>query len=171
MATTSIGSSGITYPNGATNGGYINSSTAVAATSGTSITFTGIPSWAKRITVCLDSVKMSGGSALLVRLGTSGGIVSTGYSSSSFTNTVRVYNSTAFTLDNGNSAFVRSGLLIITYLGNNIWDASGTWGCQPDQDISWYGGGVTLSGAVTQLQIIANGTDTFSTGNVNILWE
>jgi hypothetical protein len=42
--------------------GQIKSGTAVASTSGTSIDFTSIPSWVKRITVMFDSVSTNGSS-------------------------------------------------------------------------------------------------------------
>ena len=78
-ANPTISSGVLTYPNGATNGGFINSSTVVSSTSGTSIDFTSIPSWVKRITVMIYGVQKSTGSQLLFQLGTSGGIVSSGY--------------------------------------------------------------------------------------------
>jgi len=60
----------------------IQSGTAVASTSGTSITFTSIPSWVKRITVIFNNVSLSGTALGLVRLGTVSGIESTGYAGS-----------------------------------------------------------------------------------------
>ena len=50
--------------------------TAVSA-SGTSVDFTGLPSWIKRITVMFQGVSTSGTSNLVVRAGTSAGIDST----------------------------------------------------------------------------------------------
>jgi hypothetical protein len=73
-----------TLTNKTIQGGAITSGTAVASTSGTSIDFTGIPSWVKRITVMFSSVSLSGASSYLVQIGTSGGIQNTGYTSSSF---------------------------------------------------------------------------------------
>jgi hypothetical protein len=51
----------------------------VVTASGAFVDFTGIPSWVKRITVMLAGVSTSGTSSLIVRIGDSGGIVSTGY--------------------------------------------------------------------------------------------
>jgi len=59
----------------------LTSGTAVASTSGTSIDFTGIPSWVKRITVMFNGVSTNGSSDNLVQIG-SGSVETTGYSSS-----------------------------------------------------------------------------------------
>jgi hypothetical protein len=55
------------------------SGTSVASTSGTSIDFTGLPSWVKRITVMLDGVGTNGTSSPILQIGDSGGIENTGY--------------------------------------------------------------------------------------------
>lgn len=52
--------------------------TAQNTTSGTSIDFTGIPSWAKRITVMLSGVSTNGSSNYLLRIG-SGSFSASGY--------------------------------------------------------------------------------------------
>src|SRR5690606_32240364 len=53
--------------------------TAVASTSGTSIDFTGIPSWAKRVTVNFSGVSLSGTAFPLIQIGDSGGVETSGY--------------------------------------------------------------------------------------------
>ena len=55
--------------------------TAQNTTSGTAIDFTGIPSWAKQITIAFDGVSTTGVNGYLVQIGTSGGIETTGYAS------------------------------------------------------------------------------------------
>ena len=55
--------------------------TTVASTSGTAIDFTSIPSWVKRITFMFSGVSTSGTSNTIIQLGTSGGFVTSGYSS------------------------------------------------------------------------------------------
>lgn len=52
---------------------------AQATTSGTSIDFTGIPSWAKKITVIVDQVSVSGTSPVQLQAVTSSGVVGNGY--------------------------------------------------------------------------------------------
>ena len=151
------------------------SGTAVASTSGTSIDFTSIPSWVKRITVMFRGVSTSGTSAILVRLGTSSGIVSTGYASNAFTSGAgtKTTSTTGFIIDgSGSGAYVRNGLLTIVYLNSFVWASSGTWGDASDNNTSYFGGGATLADVVTQLRITTvNGTDTFDAGSINILFE
>jgi hypothetical protein len=84
------GSNGSAYQflrNGATAGttefaAAITSGTVVASTSGTSIDFTSIPSYVKRVTVMLNGVSTNGTSPLLFQIGTSSGIENSGYVSS-----------------------------------------------------------------------------------------
>jgi hypothetical protein len=57
----------------------LTSGTEVASTSGTSIDFTGIPSWVKRVTVLFSGVSTNSTSPVIVQLGDSGGIETTGY--------------------------------------------------------------------------------------------
>jgi hypothetical protein len=52
--------------------------TRTASTSGTSVDFTGIPSWAKQITIMLEGVSTSGTSPIMVQLG-DGAVEATGY--------------------------------------------------------------------------------------------
>jgi len=63
----------------ATNIYPLVSGTSQASTSGTSIDFTGIPSWVKRITVMFNGVSTNGTSNKQIQLGDSGGFETTGY--------------------------------------------------------------------------------------------
>jgi len=67
--------------------------------SGTSQTYTSIPSWATKITILFDQVSTTGGSELLVQLGTSGGAITSNYDSSSS-------NSSGTTLETSTAGFV-----------------------------------------------------------------
>ena len=59
--------------------------TAVATTSGTAFNFTGIPATVKRINVLFNEVSTNGSSIVLIRLGDSGGIETSGYICNSWT--------------------------------------------------------------------------------------
>ena len=85
--------------------------TAVASTSGTSIDFTGLPAWVKRITVIFNEVSGSGTSFRLIQLGTGSTTYTTsGYLSTSSvisTATANTTNSTAgFIIYQDNSAYI-----------------------------------------------------------------
>ena len=153
--------------------------TAQASTSGTSIDFTSIPSWVKRVTINFASVSTNGTSPIVVRLGTSGGIVSTGYlgASQSSGATVATQNwTTGFgTRATTNAAAdVYSGIWLITLLdlATNTWCSSHVMGLS-NQAVMCYGGGsVALPGTLDRVRITtSNGTDAFDAGSVNILYE
>jgi hypothetical protein len=178
---TGAGSAYQVVRNGATAGSLefadkIVSGTAVASTSGTSIDFTGIPSWVKRVTVMFSGVSTNGSAVKLVRLGTSSGVTSTGYNATgtSFPNGSSPANTSdaaGFVIYSGAAGDVISGHLIITSLGSNIWVASGVMKNATNFTLL-SAGDVTLSGTLDRVRIIAaNGTDTFDAGSINILYE
>jgi hypothetical protein len=159
-------------------GGVITSGTAQASTSGTAITFTGIPSWVKRITVMFSGVRTSGTSPLRIRLGTSGGIVSSGYlgvaevignginGSNNPTDGFGTYDSASTCIWHGLST---SCLL---NSATNIWCNTTLLGRSESNYYEPYSGSVTLSSVLTQISITpSNGTDTFTAGSINILYE
>jgi hypothetical protein len=151
--------------------------TAVASTSGTSIDFTSIPSWVKRITVMFSGVSTNGTSNYLVQLGDSGGIENTGYvgcggrfnaGGNAFVN----YTSgIGFATDSASK--VNSGSLIITLLDatTNTWTAIGNL-ATANSDIYATSSSKSLSATLDRVRITtANGTDTFDAGSINIIYE
>ena len=152
--------------------------TAKATTSGISIEFTGIPSWAKRITVTLNGVSTSGGSVLLAQLGTSDGMTIAGYTglgTYSGTSANISVASTAGIPIGGNStnAQLRIGTISFHNHNANVWVASYAIGMTDGTPYSGHGGGsVALAGTLDRLRIVAsNGTDTFDSGSINISYE
>ena len=146
--------------------------TAVATTSGTSIDFTGIPSWTKRITVMFNGVSASGTSFWLVQLG-NGSVVTSGYTGISSAGTAVATNSTAGFLVSSNqaAASLYNGIVLLANLSGNIWTQSGTVGA-PANINSISSGVITLGGTLDRIRLTTvNGTDTFDAGSVNILYE
>lgn len=149
--------------------------TAVATTSGTSVTFTGLPSWIKKIHVLLTGVS-NDGTDLLVQLGTSGGIVSTGYVGTSATaisgTATDALSSTAgFPVYVGGGGDVLSGKITIMNIDGNTWVASGA-GKRTTSAVFISGGNVSLAAALTQIRLTStNGTAVFDAGSVNIVYE
>ena len=145
--------------------------TSQASTSGTSIDFTGIPSWVKRITVLINGVSFATTSNVLIQLGTSSGIEATGYSSTASSGTSIGNNTTGFLNDTVSStATTQSGLMIIATLGSNIWVASGNSGLGNATAVNVNAGVKTLSGTLDRIRVTGNGA-TFDAGSVNILYE
>jgi hypothetical protein len=167
--------------NGATAGSLeftdkIVSGTAVASTSGTSIDFTGIPSWVKRVTVMFNGVSTSGTSNTLLRLG-AGSIASSGYSSANAyagpgPTTSGATDTSGFLYGQNVAASTYSGNIVITNLSGNSWICSIMLGRINDGFAFMGGGNVTLSGTLDRVRITTvNGTDTFDAGSINILME
>jgi hypothetical protein len=159
----------------------IVSGTAVASTSGTSIDFTGIPSWVKRVTVMLNGVSTNGASVIQVQLGDSGGVETTGYNSTAGIVTgAYVGAAGGITATSGfimeysqqSASFLVSGHLVVTNISGNIWVASGVIGNSAAGTIFLFSGNKTLSDVLTQVRITTvNGTDTFDAGSINIFYE
>jgi hypothetical protein len=170
------GSAGVTTNSGAVYNG-IASGTAVASTSGTSIDFTGIPSWVKRITVMFNGVSTNGTSNPLIQLGDSGGIEATGYlgaSSSLIAATASTNYTTGFGIFAALAANVFHGSMTITLIdaSTNLWAASGVFGLSNIAATFTIIGNKSLSGTLDRVRITTvNGTDTFDAGSINILYE
>jgi len=160
--------------------GVLTSGTVVATTSGTSIDFTGLPSWIKRITVMFNGVSSSSTSSIQVQIG-SGSVLTSGYNASvglinnsSFTTTSNISSGFAIVPTGVNvNGYTYYGQIILSSMGSNIWQASGNIGLAAAAlNIIFLAGGVTLSGALDRIRLTTvNGTDTFDAGSINILYE
>lgn len=160
--------SGATITSSTVSGGNLTLGTAQNTTSGTAIDFTGIPSWAKRVTVMFNGVSVSGTADLLIQIGTSSGIESTGY--------LAVSDVSAFTAAFGirtqNAAFAVKGAMVITTLGSNVWVMTTNTYLDSGTTARNGSGSKTLGGTLDRVRITtSNGTDTFDAGSVNIMYE
>ena len=170
-SSTVAGSTGILYP--------LTSGTAVASTSGTSIDFTSIPSWVKRITVMFNGVSTNGTSPVQIQIGDSGGAETSGYTGSVATITgssATFAFSAGFLISSGGgegAATVRYGSLIISKVTGNTYSCFGniSYGSS-DTRFFVLAGNKDLSDTLDRIRITTvNGTDTFDAGSVNILYE
>ena len=153
----------------------ITSDTAQTTTSGTFKDFTGIPSWVKRITVMFDGVSTNGTSAIIIQLGDSGDVETTGYiSTGEFVedNGAGVAFTTGFALNNSSAAASSyRGIATICLFGNNAWVYQSMLNNAATAMLIG-AGSKTLSDTLTQVRITTvNGTDTFDAGSINILYE
>ena len=153
--------------------------TAKAATSGTSIDFTGIPSWAKRITVMLEGVSTNGSSALTLRVGTTSGFVdgagSYVGSSDNMQSGVTPNNfSTGFNLEDAtmSSTHVRHYVCTLLNFSGNRWMFSVVGGLSGTAAVTLGGGSISLAAVLDRVRLTTlNGTDAFDAGSVNIMYE
>ena len=153
--------------------GRMTLATAQNSTSGTSIDFTGIPSWVKRVTVMFNGLSTNGSSGRQVQLG-AGSVQTTGYTSASIRSGGTVTSTNGLLLDAGAGASdITYGILTITLLGSNAWVSASSYSFgASNANAGSSGGSVTLSGTLDRVRITTvNGTDTFDAGSINILYE
>ena len=151
------------------------SGTAVASTSGTSIDFTSIPSWVKRITVMFMSCSTSSTSPWQIQIGTSGGVQTTGYVGGAGDRGGEGASTAGFEIISTPAAASNySGSVILT-LGNSssgIWVSQGVLAIDVSGQPKMSAGSKTLSGTLDRVRITTvGGTDTFDAGSINILYE
>jgi len=172
----------LTFPEGtgtvAVNGlsSNIVSGTSVASTSGTSIDFTGIPSWVKRVTVMFNGVSTTGSQTITIRLG-AGSIQSSGYAGSASAISASAAGSVA--LSSGFDVAASSGApdvfrgsAVLTLITGNTWVCNAIFGQSDITRSVFIGGSVALSGTLDRVRITSTGgTDTFDAGTINILYE
>jgi hypothetical protein len=156
----------------------ITQGTAVASTSGTSIDFTGLPAWVKKITVMFSGVSTSGTNYPLIQLGYQNPVTSTGYvgSQSNIQNgsTVAVVAQTAgFGIYSNVGTYLVHGSAVITNITGNTWVCSGNFiSTGPNLTALTNAGYIALSGTLDRVRITTvGGTDTFDAGTVNIFYE
>jgi hypothetical protein len=169
------GSNTITMPAATGTASLMGSGTAVSA-SGTSVDFTGIPSWVKKITVMFNGVSTNGSSNIQVQLGDSGGIETTGYLSagSRLTTTAQAGTSTTGLLFTAIvvAANVTSGIMTIVNLSGNIWAMNCTTSDSANSTVNVSGGTKETSATLDRVRITTvNGTDAFDAGTINVMWE
>lgn len=153
---------------------------------GTVMTFspadgTGIPSWAKKITVSIVDVSTSGTSSKLVRLGVGGVSQATGYKGvigfigTTANTTTSAQSSIGAQFGAGTSSSSFQGSVEFTKISDTLW----AWrGIVSDFQSGTANSPAMTSGSVVTSDVVdslfvtnANGTDNFDAGSVSILVE
>lgn len=157
----------------------ITAATAVNSTSGTSIDFTGIPSWVKRITFLFNGISTNGSSLIVVRLGSTT-FATTGYLSYvatvGSTGSSSGSDTTGFLVGDSNAAVFKSyGTMELNNITGNTWVSTLLIGLDNGAGVPYSrhgGGNVSLGGALDRVRLTTlNGTDTFDAGSVNIFYQ
>ena len=159
--------------------GTITSGTAVASTSGTSIDFTNIPSWVKRVTINFVGVSTTGTSPPQIQIG-AGSVTTTGYLGSNSIVTNTTVGSVLFTsgfgigvnATNYAATVVVHGTIVLALQTGNTWACAGSVGRSDVASTYLTNGSIALGGTLDRVRITTvNGTDTFDAGSINILYE
>lgn len=165
-----------TLTNKTIQGGALTLATAVTA-SGTAVDFTSIPSWVKRITVMFSGVSTNGTSIPRIQLGDAGGVEDASYlgainQGGGSTPTSAAFSSGFAFATAWSAAAVTHGAVTLTLIGSNVWAATVLHGTSNSAGVYYGAGSKTLSDTLTQVRItMANGTDTFDAGTINIMYE
>jgi len=144
--------------------------TVKATTSGTTIDFTAIPSWVKRITVILNGVSTNGSAGLYVQLGDSEGIETTGYVSEVSNRGGDLTSTTGFVITRDQtSSSTCYGIITICKCTGNTWISSANVSITSIVNSS--AGSKTLSATLDRIRLTGGGVNTFDAGSVNIMYE
>ena len=152
--------------------------TAQASTSGTAIDFTGIPSWARRVTVMFNGVSTNGTAIPLIQIGSSSGVETSGYlgaaamiiagaSAANYTTGAGLATAWAATI-------LLHGTVQINLMtpSTNLWVFSGALSRSDSAAMHFTAANKALAGALDRVRITTvGGTDLFDAGSINLLWE
>lgn len=157
----------------------LRAKTTQATTAGTTTDFTSIPSWVKRVTIMFSGVSTTGGSNMLVQIGDSGGIETSGYLGASAavadsaTPGVATFT-TGFGINASGAANVLHGNIVLTLLdaATFTWSATGTIANSNVAAIVSVAGSKSLSATLDRVRVTTvSGTPTFDAGSINVLYE
>lgn len=142
----------------------------------TSVDFTGIPSWVKKITVMFLGVSTSGVSPVQIQIG-AGTVDATSYLGAAHhiaaTATTGAANSTGFRIDGFvNADNTRHGAMVLTNVTGNAWVMQGSVSLSDAQATSVASGSKTLSGTLDRIRVTTvAGNQAFDAGSINIMYE
>lgn len=144
--------------------------------SGTAFDFNSLPTGIKRITISFSNVSLSGTDDILVQIGDSGGIETSGYVSACgvFDNSSQgvVSSSSGFLVAVGGSTRAFSGTVILTLVDSATFSwVSSVSGKITSGLVDVGGGDKALTAELDRVRITRSGTDTFDSGSVNILYD
>jgi hypothetical protein len=147
--------------------------TPVATTSGTNIDFTGFPVGTRRVVVNFRGVSTNGTSALLLQIGDSDGIETTGYlSASAPVDGSATQRTDSFVLATAMVAAktVEGSFTLCLESPNVAWAGEGKL-LQVDTNIYISVGTKVLTGNFDRLRITTASGDTFDAGEINVLYD
>lgn len=152
----------------------------IITTSGTSQTQTGIPAYAKKITVNVLGMSASGTSPIEFRLGTSGGPVATGYAgavvvfAAAPTYSIAQLSTGVALTNTGDATQVFRGKIAfdLSDAATNTWSFVGNLGRTDANLYHAVSGTVSLPGLADRvIATTAGGVNTFDAGSFSVSWE
>ena len=155
----------------------ITLSSQVTLTNQTAPEFTGIPAWAKKISILISGLSTNGASNYLIQ-GGSGSYEISGYLGAS-TSTAASASTTNFTtgfgISNGGTAATNVihgiGTMILLNASTNLWAFNLVCGNSDSTRAVFSGGSKAFSGTLDRIRFYVDGTQQFDAGSINILIE
>jgi hypothetical protein len=174
--TIELQSNGTTRLTVASTGAYGQLVQATAQTaSGSSVDFTGIPSWVKRITVQIVGLSYAAAGQGVIQIG-SGSLTTSGYNAITTTFTaaptiaITTITNGLTSINTSAAAAIITGQFVITNITGNTWILSGMAVRNTDATTLNVNGSIALGGTLDRLSLVAT-TSTFDAGSINILYE
>jgi len=142
---------------------------------GTVIVHSGIPTWAKRVTILYSGLSTNGTNPIVIQAG-SGTFKTTGYLGAAAVIEGTTGYTVGFGIGNSNvsNADLHHGTIVLNLLNAsaNTWVAGGTAARSDAVEAGFTGGAVSLDGALDRIRLTTvGGTDLFDAGVTNIMWE
>lgn len=151
----------------------IQNATPISA-SGAAVDFTGIPSWAKRVLMVVQAGSFSGAGSLRMQLGTSGGVIASGYSGSHslVTNSVvTAFAGNGFEIGAASAGNVFTGILQLVRITGDVWVGNGVFSLGDTPCTMTTSGYVSLPGTLDRVRFTSTSGANFDGGVVNVFWE
>jgi hypothetical protein len=146
---------------------------ATQSASGAAITFGSLPSTVRKITILLNNVGASGTDNLLIMVGTSGGLITSGYTSrSQYADASSTSGSTAtngFLHIQSSGSVESAGAIELFNITGNIWVQKGI--TSTASALLFSAGLVDAGAQVTQVSIQFTGANTFDAGSFGLFYE
>lgn len=134
---------------------------ASTATGGTSIDFTSLPSGVNEVEIYLTGVSLSGTAGILIQIGDSGGVETTGYDAGCGFGSGGSTSTEGFIIAVGSASYELTAVVTLRHMGSNKWIMGSQHHLNGATDATTAAGFKTLSGELDRVRITTtNGTDT-----------
>lgn len=151
----------------------LNRPASIPTTSGTTADYTSIPSWATRITIILNGVNIAAaGDEIAVRVGTSGGFITTGYTAGvTWVGSADSYSTGLPITGNRTTGGEVFGAMTLHKTNDNVWVATSLSKHPGASTPNLAAGAIDLGGTLDRVRVYGTLGGTFTAGAVQIVYE
>ena len=146
-----------------------------ATTSGTTVDLTGIPVGVTRVDVMFEGVSSNGTGEYMLRIGPSGGVVTSGYQSGSTNGANADEDTTSFKLTYGPTAATGMHGMIqmrLKDVANNTWVSMGLLSKRTGANLLMVSSGsCSLAASLNKMQLLNTAGNTWDAGSIALSWS